>query len=281
MTVQSSSGDFAAPAAAELECGPLPVLLRQEAQEEYALRYREHYQPVGPVELAIVRDLARQAAAMEQWGVAVGAVERQAARGLVSLAAADGASPDELEDAVLAAAVSCDATDRCERHSLGHSRAFYRALQKLEELQARRRKHEQSAPAAPPPPFADEAACEAYLAQRLRDGRQPCRRCGETVGYYYPARRAWECHGCGAQSGLRTGTVMARSPVSLWAWFQATRLLLWRPTVRAAELGQVIGVKRPATVCMIARKIRTAIAADNCSQLLAGLDRYYARQGGA
>ena len=128
----------------------------------------------------------------------------------------------------------------------------------------------------PPLGFGDESACERYLADRLRRGVVRCPKCGDRNGCVISTRKCWECRGCKFQLGLRANTVMARSPVSLRLWFDAIRILLWRPTIGAAELAEKIGLERMATVRSMMVKIRTAMAADNASERLAGLDRHFA-----
>ena len=60
------------------------------------------------------------------------------------------------------------------------------------------------------------------------------------------------------QIGLRSNTVMAHSPISLRQWFDAVRLLLWRPTIGAVELAEKVGLTRLATARSMMAKIRTA-----------------------
>jgi transposase-like protein len=258
--------------------GPVevPSLLDRRQVEEHQTQFLQEYGPVGPTELAIVSDLARQRAAMDRWGDAAEAVERQAARHLPEFVLSIGNDPDVFRDTVLAGAMAAEATDRCERHHLGHARAFYRALQKLEETQARRKKREQAG-ATLPPSFTNELACEVYLAERWRNGQCHCPRCGATRGYFFPARRSWECGMCKGQAGLRSGTVMARSPISLWRWFEAIRWLLWQPTISTGELAPKLGIRRLPTVRTLASKVHKAMAAENASAQLAGLDTYFAQ----
>ena len=90
-----------------------------------------------------------------------------------------------------------------------------------------------------------------------------------------------ECRDCRAQAGLRTRTVMARSPVRLWQWFEAIRWILWRPTIDTSELAEKLGIRRPTTVRAMAKKIRAALAAEDGSQQLAGLDVHYGRRDAA
>jgi hypothetical protein len=63
----------------------------------------------------------------------------------------------------------------------------------------------------------------------------------------------------------------------LLTWFEAIRLLLLRPSIGTAELCIKLGISRSTTVRSIARKIREAMTEENASELLGGLDLYYAR----
>jgi hypothetical protein len=216
---------------------------------------------------------------MDRWTAASGAVERHAVRQLPSLVCASG-SEAAAEDLVLAGAMSADAADRCERHALTHTRAFYRALHKLEEIQAQRGRRAPDDERQSPPPFRDEAACEAYLAERFRRGARPCPQCASTAGYYVPARKSWEFAGCKMQQGLRFGTVMARSAIPLWAWFEMVRILLFRPTTSLAELAAKTGLGRLATVRSMASRVRDGMALDDASDQLAGLDIHFGRGRG-
>jgi|GEM_PF-1228053 len=253
---------------------PLPPLLRKETVECYRLQFFEEFQPVGSVERAIVHDLARKAAAMERADEAVLAVERQAARELPGLLSQTGEGKQVEEEQILAGAMLVPGAESCDRRSLGYTRAFYRGLQKLEELQ-QKRKQAASQSHVPPPAFADEAACGTYLENWIRSGHRACPFCGEHDGYFIKSRRSWECKGCHQQLGMRAGTVMARSPLSLLQWFEAIRWLLWMPTISVSELAEKTGIQRPATVRNVARRIREAMAQEPATQLLAGLDRHY------
>jgi hypothetical protein len=257
---------------------PLPAVLKRQRSGERLVEFLREHSPVGPTEIAVVRDLARQAEAMERWAEAAEAAHRQTARSLPLLDGEIAPKGDEGADALLALAMAAEPVDRCDRHALAHTRSFYRSLAVLEALQLRRRRRELTVGSSPlPPAFADETACEAYLAERFRAGKFSCPACGSSHGYFLAGRRAWECGGCRLQSGLRCGTVMARSPLPLWPWFEMVRWLVWRPTIRVAALAQRIGIARLATVRGMAARVHEALAADNVSELLAGLDVYYAQ----
>lgn len=247
-------------------------VLAREHFEKYVREFSAEYQPVGPTERTLVRDLARQAAAVERWGAAAEAVERTALHHLPQLAETVG-SDELVADALLAGAMATENAQECERHSLARSRAFCRALTKLQQLQAERARGK---PAYLGIPFADEAACEGYLERRLR-GTQFCLHCGHHSGCFLPSRCVWECCGCRKQKGLRAGTVMAGSALPLLVWCEAIRLLLWRPTLGMSELGSVLRITRVGTVRKIVRRIREAMAAADATDRLAGLDLHFAR----
>ncbi len=75
--------------------------------------------------------------------------------------------------------------------------------------------------------------------------------------------------------GLRVGTVIERSALPLVKWFAAIRIVLLWPDVTTHDLSEKVGIKRGPTVRSVARRIRTAMASDNASKLLAGLDVVY------
>lgn len=259
------------PVTADWVPSALDVLAREHF-ERYVSEFSAEYQPVGPTERALVRDLARQAAAVERWAAAAEAVERTAVHHLPQLA--ESVSSDELvADALLAGAMATENAQECERHSLARSRAFCRALSKLQQLRAERARGKQAYLGLP---FADEAACESYLEQRLRQ-MQFCLHCGHHAGCFLPSRRVWECGRCRKQRGLKAGTVMAGSALPLLVWCEAIRVLLWRPTMGISELGGMLRITRDGTVRRIARRIRDAMAADDATERLAGLDLHFAR----
>jgi hypothetical protein len=209
---------------------------------------------------------------MVRSGQAAEAIERQAAHCLpVAMELLRGFDAD---DAVLAYAMSTDAAHRAERQSLGHAREFHRSLNQLMELQDRRKQKAQP-PENWPTPFLTEGGCEAFLVERFRKGERPCPRCQGTEGCYLPTRKCWECNSCHHQAGLRSGTVMARSALSLLVWFDGIRWLLCQPTICPAKLAEKVNVKRLSTVRSLTKKIREAIVAENSSELLAGLDHYW------
>ena len=254
----------------------LPAALRRDRIEAYRKQFCRDYNPTSFTERVIINDLARRAANMDLLENVADALQRQGALALIDvtlpLAENSGAIA---EDVVLAGAVASGRIDECQRHSLGNARAFYRALDALRYIQANRRREAGVEPYGPDPRFATEADCTSYLLRRFEYGDQPCRRCGGRGGCWIAGRRCWECGNCGAQTGLRVGTVMERSALPLVKWFAAIRIVLLWPDVTTHDLSEKVGIKRGPTVRSVARRIRTAMASDNASKLLAGLDVVY------
>lgn len=256
--------------------GLVPSILRQERFAGHLNQFLAEYDPEGPTETALVRDLARHATAMERCGDATESVERHAARNLPELAKLLPADDLAFSDAVLSGAMATSIAQKCEQLGLARSRAFLKTLRKLEDLQARRKVLVTDVTSLPPSPFPTESACESYLVKRLQRVGRRCDVCGGPSGCFLPSRRVWECGQCGKQQGMRHGTLMAGSALPLSVWFEAIRLSLGSPNIGKAQLAERIGVRRITTVRNMARRIREAFGSEDASELLAGLDHYFA-----
>ena len=216
-----------------------------QQRAELHLELVRQFSPVGAIEQLLVAELARRANQMEQWSTA--------ATSLRDVAAALGQSVLRevgfglTGDALLAAASSSDAVEKADRASASHSRAFFRALRALLELQDRR-----AAAALPAAPershdFESEAQCVEYLADwQCRQFR--CRHCGAREAEFLRAKLCIRCAACRRQSGLRAATVMADSALPLKIWYDAIQLLLVDPNMSAAELQRRLSIRRVATV---------------------------------
>ena len=257
----------------------VPPQLEKTAFESLLRDFMDYFQPVGPLETLMVRDLARLAAANEVWFAGVPALQRQRARKMPELLGLLGGDGDEEQDSLLAAAVSAPDVQKGEQLAQRNTRTFYQIVRELQQLQAQRKERAQeSKHRLPTSPFRTEAACEEHLRKRFERGCYACPRCGCRHGHYLASRRCWECANCKRQIGLRTGTVAADSPLPLVVWLEAIRLLLWRPSLSTKKLAIRLGIDRAATVRNISRRIIAAMAEPNASELLAGLDICYARQ---
>lgn len=252
---------------------PPPIIASSTLFPALLARLTEQLAPVGELERLVVRDLARQAARMELWSAATASLERRGAQLQPLLSFSDNAEPTV--DAALAVLLS-DAVGKAERFGLAGTRSFYRALAWLEELQSRRRERDAAQPDEDPLPCPDEAACAAYLEARLRHKDFRCPACGGAAGCFLPSCRRWECSRCRKQHGLRAATVMSGSGLPLPIWFAAIQWVLRQPTIAAPELAKQLGIRRVATVRDVLRRIRAALATEEASARLAGLDQFFA-----
>jgi hypothetical protein len=231
------------------------------------------FAPVGAAEHILVAELARRAANMEWWSAAAGAVRHTAAGALAMLAILD-VEALQSADSILAASASCAAVDRAERTSSVQSRAFFRALQMLLHLQARRQANPSTLTVLTNNPFQSEAACQVYLAD-WQHHHFICGGCGAGQALFIRSRNCLECAACRSQSGSRSGTVMADSPLPLLTWFTAIWFVLASPNISTVELQRQLRLSRAATVRALATKIRAALTAEDRTAMLVGLDRYF------
>ena len=227
--------------------------------------------PQSVTEQLLVREVARHAAMLELGEQAEGAVLRMGVESLAPmLMSTEGDIP---EDSALAAAVTSDAIDRLSRYRRTHEKAMHQALDRLRERQAARRSQLGRQPSSPQDLFATEAACRAQLRARFDAETWRCPRCQNPYGRWLERRQKWQCASCRAPIGLRYDTVFARSPLPLLAWFAAIGHVLTNPRISAAELGQLVSLRRPGTAQTVLTRVRQAIGAGGAG--LAGIDRHY------
>jgi len=205
----------------------LPEVLQRGRVAHFRRELSNEFNPVGFSERQIVDDLAHRAANMALLARTSDALQRKGARSLLDVTLplqADGQGVDE--DDLLSSAMASGRIDECQRQSLGNSRAFYRALGVLQNIQAKRRNEAIAGYSPVDPRFSTEPDCVAYMLRPFECGERCCTRCQGMSGSWIASRRCWECSDCGRQTGLRVGTVMERSSLPLVKWFAAIRMIL-------------------------------------------------------
>ena len=230
------------------------------------------FNPCGFAETLLIREIARCGAKMIRDEQVLDRAEARAEQSLecVLTPSREGDPTDSLVQICGHERMECLA-----RAILQNSSAFVLRLRQLRELQ-KNRDADSISVIRRDARFSTEISCITYLARRFRLGLQTCRCCGRnTGGSWIAARRCWECSACHAQTCARDGTVMARSHVALTTWFHAIRICLHSPQINASDLASAIEIRRIPTVRSMLAKIRGALAADNATQLLAGLDDVY------
>src|SRR5260370_12012595 len=107
--------------------------------------------------------------------------------------------------------------------------------------------------------FANEEACQQYLAAcRWPDGFV-CPRCGNQRAYELESKR-WQCAGCRHQVSLTAGTILHNTKTPLTVWFWAAYLMTTdKRGVSALLLQRQFALRRYETARMMLHKFRRAM----------------------
>jgi transposase-like protein len=108
--------------------------------------------------------------------------------------------------------------------------------------------------------FANEEACQEYLAKcRWPDGFT-CPQCGGRRAYKFVKRRGWECAGCRHQVSVTAGTILHNTKTPLTIWFWAGYLMTTDTRgISALLLQRQLGLRRYETAWMMLHKLRRAM----------------------
>lgn len=245
----------------------LPDVLQNECVDSIADALRVEWNPQTPTEEYLVREAARHQAILNKVETMENAVLRRGARAALLLI--DGKERTEFRDVALAGAGTSDAIHRLSRYRRTHERAVLRSLDALCNLRESRPAARDNEP--PRNRGLSESACETWLAQRLQD-RFKCRKCGGQSSIWLVNAKTLQCRACRTQVGLRSGTVMAGSKVSLQIWFGAIRAVLEDRKISVRSLAKEIEVVRVATVRSLRNRIVEALDSRSHSDLVANLD---------
>ncbi len=278
----------------------LEELFGAESYAQLTAALRDELGSWGPLLEALVGRAAHHLAALELSRLAELAALREGARKAVAFNAGEAGLAANPADVELSLAVSSEILDRVTSYARGHERGLLSVIARLQELKvscalqtrrptvgpiARDRDASGARDTTAPPSkpevldadlFAEDADCEAYLLRRMRSADYRCPGCGASRGYWLKQRRRWECHQCRKQSGPRTGTVMAGSPLRLSIWFKAIRIVVARADVNIAEAAPQLRIGRMSTIRAMLHKIHSALSSPHCGRLLADLDRVFA-----
>jgi transposase-like protein len=247
----------------------LPAILGPELLERHRQRLLAEWQPSTPTLACLVEEMARHAAALERATPIEEAVLRTSARGLSAISDSEG-DEDARADRVLAAACGTELIDKVTRYRRAHEKGFLSALARLLELRAI--SDAVSLPAACSPLRFTENTCLRYLKRYHDREKARCPSCGGADGKWLAGREQWQCRQCRRQVSARSGTILARSPLSLRTWFTAIAAILQDRQISTKELCHVAEIRREKTVRAMARRIRRAIDSPEAERLLAGLD---------
>jgi transposase-like protein len=107
--------------------------------------------------------------------------------------------------------------------------------------------------------FANEEACQQYLAACRWPDSFVCPRCGNRRAYELKPKR-WQCTGCRHQVSLTAGTILHNTKTPLTVWFWAAYLMTTdKRGVSALLLQHQLALPRYETAWMMLHKFRRAM----------------------
>ncbi|MFI5200825.1 MAG: IS1595 family transposase [Candidatus Kapaibacterium sp.] len=118
--------------------------------------------------------------------------------------------------------------------------------------------------------FSSEAVCVEFLSQIFwPDGERCCINCGSTEIYGMRTRPVFKCRDCKKQFSIKSGTVMAKSPLPITKWAPAIWMVVnCKNGISSYEMGRALGVSQQ-TAWFMNHRIREAIA-NNFAEKLSG-----------
>jgi hypothetical protein len=250
-------------------------VLSPQRLDEFRRHFLEEWKPTTPTEVMLVEEITRHSAMLELMAPGELSVLLTGARAFAAMeqgASSADEDPSAAEDRVLTASLTSDAVERLTRYRRSHEKSLYQAIAQLREGRRENGLNHARVQIMPPPFNFTDDNCENYLIQRLFAPTYRCPKCGEGRGYWLATRLRWQCASCRGQFGIRAGTVMERSHLSLSFWFQGIWSVLTECESAAETLRTKSSVQRSATIREVLVQIRRAQESSSASTLLAGLD---------
>jgi transposase-like protein len=106
--------------------------------------------------------------------------------------------------------------------------------------------------------FPDEDACRDYLFQVRWPRGFICTKCGEGQHSFISSRRLYECHNCGTQTSITSGTVMHRTKLPLRYWMLAFYWVASGELCSARRLAQTLHIQYRSALRLL-RVVREAM----------------------
>ena len=104
--------------------------------------------------------------------------------------------------------------------------------------------------------FAGEKACRAYWIEARWNGHVTCR-CASTKVWPLRGGRLYECAGCGHQTSLTSGSLLAGTRKPFKAWFRAIfEISVHRHGISAKDLQRIMGFGSYKTAWTWLHKLR-------------------------
>ncbi|WP_335967356.1 IS1595 family transposase [Galbibacter sp. PAP.153] len=108
--------------------------------------------------------------------------------------------------------------------------------------------------------YGDEESCKQLFKEYRERHGLSCRKCHGEAFYWLKTADRWQCKSCGAQIGLRSGTLLESSNLPYHYWIYAMYLMTSiKKGISALELQRQLGHKRYEPIWAMKHKIRTAM----------------------
>lgn len=108
--------------------------------------------------------------------------------------------------------------------------------------------------------FASEEDCRAYWIEARWGGHVSCQRCGGWKVWRLRGGKLYECAGCGHQTSLTSGTLLAGTRKPFKAWFRAIfEISVHRHGISAKDLQRIMGFGSYKTAWTWLHKLRRAL----------------------
>lgn len=108
--------------------------------------------------------------------------------------------------------------------------------------------------------FPNEQACKNHLRKARQKQGIVCSKCCNDHHFYMENAEKWQCYNCGSRIGLKSGTIMYKSKLSVLSWYKCMHLMTaGKHTYSALEIQRQIKEKSHSAVWFMMQKIRVAM----------------------
>ncbi|MDP4827859.1 MAG: hypothetical protein NWR73_09245 [Flavobacteriales bacterium] len=119
--------------------------------------------------------------------------------------------------------------------------------------------------------FSSESVCLQHFKELRESQGITCKFCGCKHHRWLEKRRSWECRKCGLRIGIKSGTIMQFSKLSIMTWYHALyHIASTKKSMSAKELQRQLSMKRYEPVWYMRKKIQFAFRQQNKQHLLKG-----------
>lgn len=116
-----------------------------------------------------------------------------------------------------------------------------------------------------------EEICRNDFKERRESQGVKCKKCGCKKHYWLSSKSQWECSKCSFRTGLKSGSFMEHSKLSVLKWYQAIILISFsKKGLSAKEIQRQLQLTRYESTWYLMHRIRRALAKQNAKISLSG-----------